>query len=73
MSGETAKVIRFPVERRQPPCLIGLPELQKHFGFSERWWRYRIAERDFPTHRYGGRLRFDLQEVDDWLREHYAA
>ncbi len=73
MSGQTAKVIRFPVERRQPPRLVALAELQEHFGFSERWWRYRIAEHGFPTRRYGGRLRFDLQEVHDWLEEHYAA
>ena len=59
-------VVRFPIERRQPPRLVPLSEVREHFGFSERWWRYRIKE-GMPVHRYGGRLRFDLNEVFAWL------
>lgn len=71
MSATTAKLIRFPTERRQPGRLVTLAELQERFGFSERWWRYRIAEK-MPAHRWGGGLRFDPDEVKDWLEERYG-
>ena len=62
------RVIRFPVERRHPPRLLTLRELQELFGYSERWWRYRCAE-GLPTRRWGKRLRFDPEEVRAWLDE----
>jgi predicted DNA-binding transcriptional regulator AlpA len=68
---DEAQVIRFPVERRQPRRLVSLRELQELFGFSERWWRYRTAEESFPVHRWGGRLRFDPIEVEQWMEERY--
>jgi hypothetical protein len=67
----TADVIRFPVERRQPPRLVPLSELEACFGYSERWWRYRIKE-GMPRHKWGSRLRFNLTEVGAWLDERYG-
>ena len=63
-------LIRFPVERRQPRRLVPLGELIDCYGFSERWWRYRVAE-GMPAHRFGRRaLRFDPVEVEAWMEEH---
>lgn len=65
---DQARVIRFPVERRQPERLLNLVELQELYGGSERWWRYRISE-GMPAHRWGKRLRFRPSEVERWLEE----
>jgi hypothetical protein len=61
------ELAHFPLERTRPRRLVDLAELQDRFGFSTRWWRYRIAEDGFPTHRWAGGLRFDPDQVADWL------
>jgi hypothetical protein len=63
--------LRFPVERRQPPRLEDIHGLIEAFGYSERWWRYRITE-GLPCHKWGSRLRFDLTKVQAWLEQRYA-
>lgn len=65
-SAEPARIIAFPVHRRYPEPLLTLAELMKVYGFSERWWRYRIAE-GLPTVRWGGRLKFRATEVEAWM------
>jgi predicted DNA-binding transcriptional regulator AlpA len=67
----TAQVIQFPSERRQASRLLTLTELREHFGYSERWFRYRLAE-GLPARRWGGRLRFDAVEVERWLEARYG-
>jgi hypothetical protein len=62
----SAEILRFPVERTVPARLLTLSELMERFGFSERWWRYRIAA-GLPCHRWGGGLRFNPAEVQVWL------
>jgi predicted DNA-binding transcriptional regulator AlpA len=69
----TAKVIRFPTERRQARRLVPLDELRALLGYSERWWRYRMREPGFPARKWGGRLRFDPVEVERWLEARYGA
>jgi predicted DNA-binding transcriptional regulator AlpA len=69
---QTAHVIPFPTERRNARRLVPLSELQELLGYSERWWRYRMAEPGFPARKWGGRLRFDPAEVERWLDERYA-
>jgi hypothetical protein len=64
---EGPDLVRFPVERTRATRLVALSELREHFGFSERWWRYRIKEPGFPVHRWRGGLRFDCDEVAEWL------
>jgi predicted DNA-binding transcriptional regulator AlpA len=71
MSTTTAQIIRFPLERRQAHRLVSLAELQEHFGYSERWWRYRLTE-GMPRRKWGSRLRFNLAEVEAWLDERYG-
>ncbi len=66
MSVEPSNLVRFPTKRTRPRRLLPLAELQERFGFSERWWRYRVAE-GLPCHRWGGGLRFDPGEVEAWL------
>ena len=66
MTAPPSSVVRFPSERTRPRRLLPLSELRERFGFSERWWRYRIAE-GLPCHRWGGGLRFDPDEVVAWL------
>ena len=71
MDAVSARVIPFPLQRRRSPRLVSLPVVCRHFGFSERWFRYRLAE-GMPAYRYGRRLRFDLDEVREWLEERYV-
>jgi hypothetical protein len=66
------ELLPFPSERRRARRLVPLTELQEHFGFSERWWRYRLREPGFPARKWGGRLRFDLDEVERWLEGRYG-
>lgn len=69
---QTAQIIRFPIERRHTKRLVPLSELVDLFGFSERWWRYRLKE-GLPAHKWGGGLRFDPLEVEDWMGAKYGA
>jgi len=61
-----APVLRAEPDRAQARRLVSLAELQERFGFSERWWRYRVAE-GMPTRKWVGGLRFDPAEVEAWL------
>lgn len=67
MSSQAAQVIRFPVERRGPEPMLTLAELRSRYGFSERWWRYRMKEPGFPAHRWCGQWRFRGSEVEAWM------
>lgn len=69
---QPAQIIRFPVERRQPRRLVPLTELCDLFGYSERWFRYRMKE-GLPRHQWGGGVRFDPLEVEDWMEAKYGA
>jgi hypothetical protein len=51
---------------RQASRLVPLAELQTLYGFSTRWWRYRIRE-GLPSRKWLGGLRFDPAEVEAWL------
>jgi hypothetical protein len=70
--GASARVIPFPTKRRQARRLVDVAGLIDTFGYSERWWRYRIAE-GMPCRRWGKRLRFDPDEVQRWLEVRYGA
>lgn len=68
---ETARILRFPVERTQAKRLVPLRELRDQFGYSERWWRHRLSE-GLPHRAWGGQHRFDPDEVRDWLDARYG-
>jgi predicted DNA-binding transcriptional regulator AlpA len=65
MSGQ---VIAFPAHRRAPEPLLKLGEVVEMFGFSERWWRYRLAD-GMPAHRWGGQWRFRASEIEAWMED----
>ena len=66
MRADATPVLRPELYRTQARRLVSLPELQERFGFSERWWRYRITE-GLPMRKWVGGLRFDPDEVEAWL------
>jgi predicted DNA-binding transcriptional regulator AlpA len=72
MTFTEGKLITFPAHRRRATRLVPLSELIEQYGFSERWWRYRLAE-GLPRRRWGRQLRFDLSEVEQWMEERYGA
>lgn len=51
--------------------LVTLSGLMESYGYSESWWRARVAE-GLPKRKWGGRLRFDPAEVEQWLDDRYA-
>ena len=69
---EPARIIQFPGHRRRPEPLLDLGDLMDAYSYSERWWRYRIAE-GLPTVRWGGRLKFRASEVERWMENRYGA
>ena len=66
------RVVRFPVERRQPRRLVDMRGLMELYGYGERWWRYGRAE-GMPVYRWAARLGFDPVEVGAWPKERYGA
>jgi hypothetical protein len=68
---QTATVLQFPTERRHARRLVSLAELRDLFGFSERWWRYRITE-GLPCRKWAGGIRFDPDEVERWMEARYG-
>jgi hypothetical protein len=72
MGRKSSNVVLFPGELRHTSRLVPLSELRDHYGYSERWWRYRLAE-GLPKRKWGGRVRFDPIEVERWMEERYGA
>jgi predicted DNA-binding transcriptional regulator AlpA len=59
-------------QRREPEPLLKMRDLIERFGFSDRWWRYRLAE-GMPAHRWGGQWRFKASEVEAWMEQRDAS
>jgi len=72
VTGSDGELIAFPTHRHRATRLVPLVELIERYGFSERWWRYRLAE-GLPRRQWGRQLRFDLVEVEHWMEERYGA
>lgn len=64
----TARIVPFPDRRER---LVTLRELMERYSYSERWFRYRIAD-GMPCVRWGKRLRFRPDDVEQWLEERYG-
>ena len=43
--------------------LVGVGELARVLGLSERWIRGRLSRKELPCYRHGGATRFDVDEV----------
>ena len=53
---------------RPRTALIGLPAVAERLGVSERHVRRLVAERRIPFLKWGHLLRFDPDEIDEWLQ-----
>lgn len=67
----TAQIIGFPSHRREPEPWLKMADLIERYGFSERWWRYRLKE-GLPAHRWGGEWRFKASEIEAWMEARNA-
>lgn len=47
-----------------------MDEIALHLGFSRDTILKLIKEESMPASKVGGKWRFDVQEVDSWVREH---
>ena len=52
-----------------PTQLIDLPTLAGRLGVGERHIRRLVAERRIPYYKWGRLLRFDCDEIDQWLNQ----
>ena len=68
----SAQIIAFPAHRREPEPMLTMRQLIERFGFSERWWRYRLAD-GMPAHRWGGQHRFRASEIEAWMGTRHGA
>jgi excisionase family DNA binding protein len=49
------------------PRLVDIPQLAAHLGVKERHVRRLVAERRIPFIKWGHLIRFDPEEVAEWL------
>ena len=68
MSGQ---VITFPGRPEREP-LLTMRDVVERYQFSERWFRYRLAE-GMPAHRWGGQWRFRASELEAWMASRDAS
>lgn len=57
---------REPAHRRP---MLGINELAERLGTTERFVRRLVCERRIPFHKVGKFVRFDQDDVDEWLAE----
>ena len=50
--------------------LLDTPGVAKYIASSVRHVRRMVAERTIPHYKVGHFVRFDPNEIDDWLRHH---
>ncbi len=53
--------------QRQLPELLDITQLAQHLGVNVRHVRRLIAERRIPFIKWGHLIRFDPDEIADWL------
>ena len=47
--------------------MLGIPQLAERLGTTERFVRRLVCERRIPFHKVGKYVRFDQNDVDDWV------
>ena len=47
--------------------MLGIPQLAERLGTSERFVRRLVCERRIPFHKVGKYVRFDQDDVDEWV------
>jgi len=51
---------------------VGVKRLSQLTGLCERKIRYLLRQGRLPHHRIGRKVLFDLNEVENWLQDHYV-
>ncbi len=51
---------------------LSKPQIAEHYGFTPRWVELQMRK-GLPSRLIGGRRRFLLSEVDEWLLPTYEA
>lgn len=52
------------------PCQwVAIAEAAAHLATTERHMRRLVHEKKVPFHKLGGKVRFDLAELDQWMSE----
>jgi excisionase family DNA binding protein len=54
-------------EERNLPCLVDISAVSRSFGISVRQVRRFVADGQIPYIRVGNLIRFDPDELNDWL------
>lgn len=62
-------MIRETTARRSSTTrpMLGIPQLAERLGTTERFVRRLVCERRIPFHKVGKYVRFDQDDVDDWV------
>ena len=47
--------------------MLGIPQLAERLGTTERFVRRLVCERRIPFHKFGKYVRFDQDDVDEWV------
>ncbi len=53
--------------RHELPRLVSIEDVAKHLGVSVRHVRRLVFERRIPYVKWGHLVRFDIDDVNDWL------
>lgn len=48
---------------------LGIVELENYLGVSRNTIRYWVWKREIPFFRFGRRIKFDLRELEGWIKE----
>lgn len=52
---------------------VDINEAADHLSTSVHHMRRLVHERRIPFHKLGGKVRFDLNELDNWLHQEVSA
>ena len=52
---------------------VDITEAAEHLATTVRHMRRLVHERRVPFHHLGGKVRFDLDELDSWMRQDVSA
>ena len=64
-----ADIVRDDASGAERPCLVDAREVARLFGIAPTWLLQRARERRIPHYRAGKHVRFDPDEVREFLAE----
>jgi excisionase family DNA binding protein len=69
MAGNGNKKTELSMEEIVNLKYLGVPELRKYIRRSDGAIRNLVLRKGIPFHKPGGRLLFDKQEIDEWIKQ----